>query len=542
MDEIEVQYLSALEIAQALIDGEATLTQLKSVAAFAPKANNTEDAVWEICKRNSNIKRYGEIYLNGKHKTEIEQILWDQAESKGLLDGYLSYLNLYPNGMYLSEVDDRVWDLTRKNGTIHLYKKYFPGGRHIAEADGISAANACDEDDWREASVIHSVPAYQDYIGKHPNGLHVDEARRRINEIQSKEKERIISELIEDPNAYRRGYLRTAFGINRDDLRGRIKDSHGNVRDELFRSWDKKAKNFRMESSADSIPKGCTEVYFWGIPGSGKTCAMASILSRARQMGCFAPRTGAGLAYMNDLSIAFLQEPGYPAICLPPATDIESTQYLPLTLNEEIKDRRGNKVIKRHDISIIEVSGEIFKCFSNELEGRPQETEAHERTYTKLKEFLESRENPKFHFFILDSKPMRDADQMLYLQNAALYFEHNKVFNETTQDISLIVTKCDSLSPDKSRWKECAVKSANTNFKSLVTQLQSILGDPRSGGLGISDGSIKVIPLSIGEVFFQDLCFFDPEPAEKLVNRLIEYSKVAETDDWRTRGRRLFHR
>jgi hypothetical protein len=64
------------------------------------------------------------------------------------------------------------------------------------------------------------------------------------------------------------------------------------------------------------------------------------------------------------------------------------------------------------------------------------------------------------------------------------------------------------------------------------------MGDPKNGGLGLSDGTLEVIPLSIGEVFFQSLCIFDPAPAEVLVKLLIEYSKVAENDDWKTKIRR----
>lgn len=39
-----------------------------------------------------------------------------------------------------------------------------------------------------------------------------------------------------------------------------------------------------VESSLpDSIPDEFTEVYFWGIPASGKTCALGGILSAAKE-------------------------------------------------------------------------------------------------------------------------------------------------------------------------------------------------------------------------------------------------------------------
>lgn len=65
----------------------------------------------------------------------------------------------------------------------------------------------------------------------------------------------------------------------------------------------------------------CTEVYFWGIPSSGKTCALGGILSVANS-GHVA-RTMAmdkncqGYAYMNRLADLFKSDK---ATNLPPST------------------------------------------------------------------------------------------------------------------------------------------------------------------------------------------------------------------------------
>lgn len=58
----------------------------------------------------------------------------------------------------------------------------------------------------------------------------------------------------------------------------------------------------------------------------------------------------------------------------------------------------------------------------------------------------------------------------------------------------------------------------------MVNQLKQIVGPKRHGGLGINDGSIRVIPFSIGDVFLQKLCLFNPDPAKRMVNMLMECS------------------
>ena len=539
-NDVQVQYSEAFEIAEALISNEVSINQLKAIAAFAPKANATEDAVWETCKRDKRYRCYVDIYPCGKYTSEVEEYIWQDAIKHNDMNGYMAYLKSYPEGKHADEVDDKVWDVATANLSIRAYLDSFPSGKHADEARKAQAEQQKEEEDWQEAQRFDTPEAYRRYTETHPRGIHTGEANRRIAELMAGQKERIIRKLSEDRNAYPLNFIKNVLRITEDDLKGRIKDSRGNIQDDVFKSWDLIPRNLSMGKTPTFIPKGSTEVYFWGVPGSGKTCAMAAILSRARQMGVFAPRRGEGLAYMNELSTMFMSNPDKPAVCLPPASDVDTTQYLPLTLNEKVYGRNGKYEIKQHNLSVIEISGEIFECFSCELEGRPYRSREHQETYEQLKEYLRSTDNPKYHFFILDSKPLRDADQMRYLQNATEYFRDEGIFNSTTQGISLIVTKSDSFSADRSEWVFRAEEAAQRNFDSLVTQLKLIIGDPRAGGLGLSDGTLKVIPLSIGEVFFQSLCLFDPEPATVLVNLLIEYSKVAETNDWRRRTRRFF--
>lgn len=523
---MEIKYISAIDLAQMLINNEVTLSQLKSISTFAPKADLTEDAVWENCKNSKEYKRYIAIYPNGRHKNEVEEHLWLKAVEKNELSYYMDYWNSYPQGIHATEVDDRIFELVKSNGAIQYYLNFFPAGNHASEAKEILETNKKDEDAWIDAQRANTVEAYQLY--KENYKLHITEANKCISDLQIGIKEALINNLSLNRNAYRIGYLKNC-GITQEDLRGRIKDSRGKIRDDVLLSWDKTLVNLSMGASPDEIEPGVTEVYFWGIPSSGKTCAMAAILSMANRMSCFEPREGEGLAYMTELATTFMDDSSSPAVALPKGSDVETTQYLPLNLNEYTG--KNNDKIKTHKLALVEISGEIFECFAYDLQKRKFPTDRHEKTYEQLKSYLYSKTNPKYHFFILDSQPEQNSNQTVFLQQAALYLQSRNIFNNTTQGISLIVTKSDTLSPDRDKWGECATTSVEKNFGSLLTTLKKIVGP---NGLGLSNGRVRVIPLSIGEVFFKTLCIFDPEPARELVELLIEYANTSEKDPrWR---------
>jgi len=318
-DEKQIQYSSVYEIAEALMNNEVDIVQLKFLPAFAAKARLVEEAVWNFCKNINTI------------------------------NGYLKYINIYPHGIHACEIDDRVWYLVWNS----------------------------DRDD-----------AYQTYLTNFPNGIHAEEAKKRvivwyypIQGMPSKEwfeKKRIIDALIDDPNAYSLDYLK-AMEFTPDELVGILHDNWGQVRNEVLKSWEKVSCHLQVEKTPSAIPSGTTEVYFWGIPGAGHTCLIASILNTAKKMGFFSPHPGEGLVYMMELASSFEDCPTVLALLLPDRTAVEGIQCLPLNLIEY----KGKKQIE-HRLSIIENSGEIFECFAAMAENKPLKTALHEETFKHL--------------------------------------------------------------------------------------------------------------------------------------------------------------
>lgn len=171
-----------------------------------------------------------------------------------------------------------------------------------------------DDEDWEKYRWTEM--ACSEYILKHPKGKHVEEAKEKINffehsrrELHNKKVE-ILDKLKRNPNSYSPGMLKEYFNkgvLNESDL------LNCNIPERVIGQLNgiltvPNSKRLELGETPESIPSGYTEVYFWGIPGSGKTCALASILSTAYKLGYLDVATGPGYEYMTRLKNIFLDE------------------------------------------------------------------------------------------------------------------------------------------------------------------------------------------------------------------------------------------
>lgn len=377
--------------------------------------------------------------------------------------------------------------------------------------------NKLEIDKWQAALSINTPESYRNYMESYPQGLYTTEAQYRLEKMLKRDYNAIMKALQQDSNAYSLTYLKM-MGMTPQDL-------YGFVPDEVLRSWDKIANPLPSCSAPFAIPQGRAEVYFWGSPSSGKTCVLASILNSAYQMGFCRIRRGVELEYMNELLTLFNPQLDKPAVHLPlPSQD--AIQCFPLQLDERMYDKRGKLHIKEHLISMIEVPGCVFKHMNDELKGQSVDSES----YEQLKKYLKSEDNPKYHFFILDGS-IAGSEQMDYLNIAASYLRHHNVFGKSTMGICIVVTKCDQLSSNRHEWVEKTMNHIKEHNRPFIDELKRIIG---LGGLELTNGFIQVFPFSIGEVFFKELCLFDPESARILVGELMKCANI-ECNTWKNR-------
>ncbi len=191
-----------------------------------------------------------------------------------------------------------------------------------------------DNDAWESCKYETEIDL-RAYISNFPNGLHVDEARRlidRLNEERERKqsiKQVILDKITKNPNSYTpgmvQGYLQNGTITQSDVLGCGIPAGVVNRLDNIHPPF------LELGNTPNSIPEGYTEVYFWGNPGSGKTCALAATLSTAERLGYLEVAAGPGYDYMTRLSNIFLADEAI----LPPPSPVESTQYLPFVLRKD---------------------------------------------------------------------------------------------------------------------------------------------------------------------------------------------------------------
>lgn len=393
------------------------------------------------------------------------------------------------------------------SGELDLFKK-----KRITE---LINANAGKDDEAWENARYGNESSLRDYIYKFPAGNHIDEAKRKICELEDirrramEDKADLLEKIRRNSNKVSPDIIKTRLQqriITKDDLLDcGVPSEVVDVLDNIQRP------RLDLGITPDKIPDGFTEVYFWGIPGSGKTCALAALLSTIERAGFLNITTGPGYDYMTRLKNLFLRVPSF----LPPPSPFDTTQYLPFVMKKP-DEKFGRSV------SLIEMSGEIFKCFYFINAGQSMPSQLHDDTFKTLKSYLMS-DNRKMHFFFIDYDKSNEMDdegytQSDYLNAAATFFRQNKVFGKTTDAIYIVLTKTDLMPCDPAERQEQAVQHLHDqNFMSFVNVLKD-----NCKTYSINGGRLIVEPFSLGSVYFRNICEFEGRTAEKLMNILIE--------------------
>lgn len=376
--------------------------------------------------------------------------------------------------------------------------------------------DANDDAAW-ERSRYGNEMAMSDYITNFPIGKYVQQAKEKIQYFEQARsqaqaaKHGILSRLKSNPNSIAPDeiifHLKNGTIIEEELRKCGIPDSI------IERIYNINPPRLQLGNTPDTIPEGYTEVYFWGIPGSGKTCALASILSTADKKGLLDVAIGPGYDYMTRLKNIFIEDNAI----LPPPTPLETTQYLPFTLKKVTENYSRS-------ISLIELSGEIFQCFYYKNAGLGLPSQSHHDTFNSLNTFLKGN-NRKIHFFFIDydneNKP--DANgytQSNYLQAASTYFSkpENKVFGRSTDAVYIVLTKSDLMPCSKEDWVVNAKEHlSKQNFSSFINTLKDTCKKN-----SINAGKLTVEPFSLGKVYFQQICDFDESSAIKILDILID--------------------
>ena len=275
----------------------------------------------------------------------------------------------------------------------------------------------------------------------------------------------------------------------------------------------------------------CYEVYFWGLPSSGKTCALGAIMSVANNgrvaRSMKKDNNCQGYGYMNMLSNIFRRNRSVGS--LPEGTAILDTYEMGFVLEDNKK--------KNHTFTFVDLAGEIIRCMYKRDANEPLSSDQEQALNTVEKLLIGNRTtNRKIHFFVIEyggeSREYEGLDQHTYLDGTLRYIERTGIFKKETDAIYILFTKVDKIT--KSNQSQLSEEEITEELKRYTDDyylgfyngLKSICEK-----FEINKGRVERIAFSLGKVCFQDYCMFDDRWAANVIEILLDRT-VGDSTGW----------
>ena len=490
----------------------------------------------ELCDKTegyfpATVRKEVEKKIHGSEEND-----WLMAKSSCSINALEKYLFTYVNGSHRNEARDLIDNLQKE--------------------EAHSSAN----NEWNNVDK-NNISSLKAFCYNHPKDTHCKEAKKLINELRKEEfvgfDINAVIQRVKDIQANKdvinkdEEIYKTIVGyidrekISKKDLLEMLKSDHNILRasvihmllDNDYLDYDdfttigidnsfirhlankEKSQEFTIPKKLVKINKLSTEVYFWGIPSSGKSCALGAILSVAGN-GTVAKSMSQdndcqGYGYMTRLAALFKSDTSVGT--LPEGTSIYSTYEMGF----DLEDQNGSS----HPLTCIDLAGELVRCMYKSDANEPMSDDEMDSLDTLTRVLIDNRtKNRKIHFFVLeygaDDRKYEGLTQKVYLDGALRYIERTGIFKDDTDAIYLMITKVDKAKAEKGQLANILKEYINKYYVGFYNGLVKICKNYE-----INKGSVEVIPFSLGEVCFQDYCLFDENPASNVINKLLERSK-----------------
>lgn len=405
-----------------------------------------------------------------------------------------------------------------------------------------------EESYWEQAMQIGTEEAYQLYLSKYPTGKHVLEAELAIIEIRKlKEKleKDLKEEMLREPHLYSANVMNRLLGMqtqeHEDDPQKanwawqRFLSHHLHIDYEwlldkgilpLGRPELKKAitqPDFSLpQLTIDELgdfPTDRTDVYFLGMPGSGKSCVLSGIINAMNRKGvvCYVPQFNeSGMDNCNVYYNGLIRSVNEHKV--PMSTGSETISFMKLDV--------GGVSEKKNQITMVELSGEAFNRIS-------------ERNMTGENVWKElgagqclKNNNDKLLFFLVDyltisgnNPRFSPIDQELKLKDALTVLTSDGPGKDPSvgctlskvKTVAVIVTKSD-LMPDastSSERKDVAMGILQQNYRNFMNNLA---GYCERFGINKANWYMPyVLTFSLGDFYVGNTVDYNPADSSTLV-------------------------
>lgn len=459
---------------------------------------------------------------------------WEEAKLLNSEEAYQKYLDTYPEGKYRSEARDRIDDLN------------------------IVIESSASDTLWATINK-NSIEELQKFVEEHKNSSHNAEAANMLKELRKEQylgvDIRALARQIKAIKTDRRinnpekaiydkivNFINTGR-ISVEELLSAIAEDNNFISGTVaYQLWENNIitdyskagidsdfiahmmsnitpQSFQNPNPITKITKSpCTEVYFWGIPASGKSCALGAILSSAnsgrvaksmhRDPNC------QGYGYMHRLANLF--KTNGTVGTLPEGTSISSTYEMGFIL----EDDNG----KEHPITCIDLAGELVRCMYKHDAGEELTVEQQEVLKTLTDILIDNRtNNRKLHVFVIEygaeDREYEGLPQGTYLDAAVAYIDRTGIFRKETDGLYILITKVDKANAVGKELQNKLRDYISDNYQGFYNGLKKICRDNEING-----GEVIIQPFTLGQVCFQNYCKFKDNTAAAVVRTLINRS------------------
>ncbi len=492
-----------------------------------PEGNHVDEAKQHIARVNTELEA---------QTAKLEQSDWEAVSAFSQTD-LLGHLAKYPNTTHRNEIDEAVWGLVEKEevADVENYLNFFPQGIHRAEAKMVLDAIY----EWDQVKNARDIFIVNEYICKNANSPFVGKAKTLLAGLKQQE----FREMREAPTSYEVTRLQRLLDeriISENDLLA-AKVVTSNVLQTLLNTDvqnDLPDVLTAIETSRAECKPGYTDVFFFGIPATGKTCVLM------------------GLSRSSSLNINLASGGGDYASALQQYTDVGLTVpptpgSFVSTLEATISSTKNPDQV--HEVNLVEMSGEEFAfAIANNQE--------HIFTFEDMGSgatALLSNNNRKVFFLIIDptanvarikrqvrvgfdeetGQELTQLQLCVVNQRAAI----NKMVNifqdpgnaeimKKVDSIHIIITKSDTLGNTVER--EAKVQEIfNTRYAGDILEPLVKLGKEYSINTA-TNFRPKLYSFSLGSFYVGGLYEYDPTDSDRLVKAIRNSSQGKKDKTW----------
>lgn len=499
---------------------------------------NLSDKIYSI-QEQEEAKR---IMEEQARKAEQEKKEWSMLD-KGNYNSLKTYRLKFPYSVHLSELDDIMWINAKNSGVETSLKRYltdWPEGKHAVEAQNSINESA----EWKEikhykGDLEERMFVLDDYRDSHPDSFYKNEIDSLYNDLRIE----ILDKMKKNPSEFDRDTVQRYIDSN-------IFSQWDLMDEELMtdESWERlretdrdslpDMKEFQEGAENVTAPEGCTDIYLFGTPGTGKTCLLMG-LTGANGNGYSLNMKTHGGTYAAALYQYVLEG-------ITPGGTYGS--YVSV-INGYINDVKKNKEV-RHNVNFVEMSGEEFAL--RIADGREVTLEDMGTGATNLL----SNNNRKVFFIIID--PTRIKVKVNYIQDSydadgnitdrvirrkyvsqidimnkfvsLLALPENKEIMSKVDAIHFIVTKADTMGDEKER-KEKARDLLLDNFQGPVTQLKGICSESKRINYS-TNYSPLLFTFSLGKFYLGDIFDFDKKDTLSVIDTIRNITAGEKKESW----------